>query len=102
LLRWLDRTPESFLPDPPWYGAGLPRAPRERILRVDAAKLHAALDAQRGARGLTWAALARQLGLGASSLTRLAQNGRLAFPPVMRLPGWLGRPLAEFTRVSDG
>jgi transcriptional regulator with XRE-family HTH domain len=100
-LRWLDRTPESFLPGPPKPGARLPAAVPGRILRVDASSLHAALDGRRRARGLTWAALAAELGTSARSLTRLAAGGRVAFPEVMRLTGWLGRPLAEFTRAVE-
>ncbi len=39
--------------------------------------------------------------IAASGLTRLAKGGRVAFPHVMRITRWLGRPAATFTRASD-
>ena len=101
MLLWLERSPESFargdraaaeraarLPDP---GAG-------RVLRFDTARLHAALDARRVERGLTWAQLARELDVGATTLSHLAAGGRTAFPHVLRLTRWLELPAARFTR----
>jgi transcriptional regulator with XRE-family HTH domain len=102
MLRWLGRAPESFI-----AGASaedrsrLPGIASNGILRFDTARLHAALDAQRTERGMSWARVAKELGLGAASLTHLARGGRTAFPAVMRMLAWLGRPAAEFMRASD-
>jgi hypothetical protein len=104
MLRWLNRTPESFVPGLPESeenSARLPDVPSHQILRFDTRKLHAALDAQRLEKNVTWAQLAREVGLGVSSLTYLSNGGRTGFPQVMRMVRWLGRPAAHFTRASD-
>lgn len=104
MLRWLNRSPESFLPgsgEQQGTGARLPDVPRGRVLRFDTKKLHTALDDRRMQRELTWAALAREVDMGTSSLTRLSKGGRTCFPQVMRLVRWLGRPAADFTRIAE-
>lgn len=103
MLRWLDRTPESFVPgaafDP--EAAKLPNLPSNRILRFDTKEIHAALDAQRVSRGLTWLQVASEIGgMGASSLMHLENGGRTGFPHVMRIVQWLGQPATQFTRAS--
>lgn len=100
MLRWLERSPESFVPGA-LDGVPPPEIPEGKILRFDTRALHAALDARRNELGRTWADLGRELGVGPASLTGLARGGRTAFPQVMRFTGWLGRPAADFTRVSD-
>jgi hypothetical protein len=69
-------------------------------LRFDTQKLHAAVNAQRVARGLTWQHVANEIGLGQTTLTHLSKGGRTGFPHVMRITRWLGRPAAEFTRAA--
>jgi hypothetical protein len=105
MLLWLDRTPESFVPGHPWANAEearLPRVGAGRILRFDAAAMHAALDARRIEQGTTWTRIAGEIGgIAASGLTRLAKGGRVGFPDVMRICAWLGRPAASFTRSSS-
>jgi len=104
MLLWLRRSPESFTPGFSPSNARrirLPEVPAHRILRFDTRKLHAALDTRRREKDLTWAALARELGVGPASLTQLAKGGRTSFPQVMRMVGWLERKAAEFTHASD-
>jgi hypothetical protein len=104
MLLWLHRTPESFVPGHPESensNARLPDVPAAKILRFDTRKLHAALEAQRAVRKLTWAQVGKEVGLSASSLMHLSKGGRTAFPQVMRIVAWLSRPAAHFTRVSD-
>ena len=104
MLLWLHRTPESFvtgLAPSDERRARLPEIPPHRILRFDTKKLHAALDTRRMESQLTWAQLARELGVGAASLTHLSRGGRTAFPQVMRMVRWLGRSAAEFTRAAE-
>jgi hypothetical protein len=105
MLRWLERTPESFVPGHPeaaMEAAKLPDVGPYRILRFDTRKLYAALDTQRTERGMTWKQVASEIGgFSAASLTRLAKGGRTGFPQVMRMTRWLGRPAACFTRASD-
>jgi hypothetical protein len=104
MLLWLDRTPESFIPGHPWATADAARLPRvgpDEILRFDARAIHAALDARRSEKSMTWAEVGREIGsFTPSGLTRLANGGRLAFPHVMRIFAWLDRPAASFTRKS--
>jgi hypothetical protein len=104
MLRWLGRSPESFVPGLLESGAAnvlLPDVPSGNVLRFDTKKLHAALDTERASRGLSWAQVARQTRMTAAMLTHLAAGGRTGFPHVMRMTAWLGRPAAEFTRASD-
>jgi len=65
ILLWLDRTPESFVPDHPGATrpeARLPRVPSGRILRFDVQLIFSKLDAQRSARQLTWSEVAAEVG----------------------------------------
>ena len=102
MLRWLNRTPESFMPGFQVIGSSyaLPLVSRDQILRFDTKKLHAALDAQRGERRMTWRQVATEIGgVSVSSLTRLKMGGRTSFPSVMRIVAWLNRPASTFIRV---
>jgi len=105
MLTWLHRTPESFL-------AGgdarsnpaemLPEPIASRVLRFDTRAIHAALDAQRGERRMTWRQVADEIGsISAASLTRLKRGGRTTFPGVMKIISWLGRPAVTFIQFTD-
>src|ERR1700678_2454375 len=64
VLRWLRRTPESFLAgrdQTPALGEALPEVGPAQILRFDTAAIHAALDAQRREQGMTWSEVAGEL-----------------------------------------
>lgn len=104
MLLWLRRSPESFIPDFPDADAGryqLGQVPQEQILRWDARALHAALDARRQERGLSWRAVAEEIGgFTAPMLTRMAKGGRVGFPRVMRIVRWLDAPAVTFTVAS--
>jgi hypothetical protein len=70
-------------------------------LRWDLPQLHAALDAQRQERGLTWAALGARLGCTASRLTNL-RTARLAdMDLAMRTTQWLAQPAARFVHAAQ-
>jgi len=102
VLRWLGRTPESFLdgaPAPPQPGEALPEPGIGRILRFDTRAMHAALDAERCTRGLTWKQAAHELpGFSEGMLTNLADGPLIGFPRVMMIPQWLSCPAASFVR----
>jgi hypothetical protein len=102
MLRWLRRTPESFVrgADNPGSDALFSLRP-DQILRFDTRKLYEALNARRSRDGKTWLQLARDLGMSASSLMHLAKGGRTGFPHVLRLTRWLKRPVADFTRACS-
>ncbi|MGC2486817.1 MAG: hypothetical protein WA359_11310 [Acidimicrobiales bacterium] len=102
MLRWLGRTPESFLvgtsdvPD-----STLPIAGPDRRLRWNLAKLYVAMNDQRGERALAWAELATALRCTSNQLTGLrtakfATNIALA----MRITQWLERPASDFVYAS--
>jgi hypothetical protein len=104
MLRWLNRAPEEFVGRRrSQYGRGtrLPEVPAGKVLRFDTKKLHAALDRERVARATSWKQIAAEIGVGVSVLTRLSAGGRTAFPYVMRITRWLGKPVAPFTRFAD-
>jgi hypothetical protein len=98
-LRWLGRTPESFVP-------GLGEQPEHTLPANDTGRpaldtraIYLAMDARRAGRHLTWRDVAGELGPGFTPgmLTRLAGGTHVGFPRVMRIFQWLGRPAAEFT-----
>jgi hypothetical protein len=100
MLRWLDRSPESFLAgftdghDPRF---ALPQAGPDRRLRWALKPLGATMDDRRRAQGLTWVQLADRLECTASQLTglrtaRFATGMRVA----MNIVQWIGRPAADF------
>jgi hypothetical protein len=105
VLRWLRRTPESFLSgsDDSAHAAGaLPEAGPSRILRFDTRTMHAALDAKRARQGMTWKQVAGELpGFSESTLRNLASGPLIGFPRVMMITQWLDRPAASFVRDHD-
>jgi hypothetical protein len=106
VLRWLRRTPESFLAgrdQPPALGEKLPETGPGQILRFDTAAIHAALDAKRREQGLTWKEVADEIrsGFTPGMLTNLANGPLIGFPRVMALTQWLRRPASDFVRVRS-
>jgi hypothetical protein len=102
VLRWLRRTPESFLAGhdaAPGAEETLPDPGPSRILRIDTKALYAALDAARRDQGLSWTQLAGELpGFTESMLRNLSTGPLIGFPRVMMLTQWLRRPAASFVR----
>lgn len=105
ILRWLGRSPESFLTgqtEASCPGGKLPLAGAGQILRFDTASLHGALDTERRRRNLTWKHAAAEMpGFTPGMLTNLAAGPLIGFPRVMVLTQWLGRPAAEFVRIRN-
>jgi hypothetical protein len=102
MLRWLGRSPESFLEGA--EGAtgdderfALPVAGADRRLRWALKLLYASMDEKRRQEGLTWAALAAVLGCSANQLTGL-RTAKFAtgMDLAMRIVQWLGRPASDF------
>ncbi len=100
MLRWLDRTPESFLAgmadgDDPRFA--LPQAGADRRLRWSLKLLWATMDEKRRQEGLTWRQLAGLLGCTPDQLTGL-RTARFAtgMDLAMRIVQWTGRPAADF------
>ena len=74
----------------------LPEAGTDSRLRWDLRQLHAALDEERRERGVTWAALADELGCTPARLTNLKTARFADMDLAMRVTQWLGRPAAAF------
>ncbi len=103
MLRWLGRTPESFL-----RGGGsddsryrLPEAGPDRRLRWALKLLYAAMDEKRREEGLTWSALATILRCSSNQLTAL-RTAKFAtgMDLAMRIVQWLERPAADFVYAA--
>jgi hypothetical protein len=107
VLRWLGRSPESFLNGRALAAAdasveALPDVGPQRILRFDTKGLHATLDEERRVQGLSWRQIASELpGFKEGMLTNLATGPAIGFPRVMRITQWLRRPAAAFVRGYD-
>jgi hypothetical protein len=98
LLRWLDRTPESFLAGAALdAGVPLPDCGPSRRPRWDLKALHAGLNEARASRGATWAQTAQELRCQPGQLTSL-KTARFAtgMSLAMRITQWVGRPAADF------
>ena len=104
LLRWLGRAPEEFLVGPALDvgDVRLPDAGPDSRLRWDLGQLHAALNDERQRRGLTWAALAEQIGCTPGRLTNLRTARMADMALTMRVTQWLRRPAAEFIHPAGG
>lgn len=106
VLRWLGRPPESFLSGSSANSAAgkdLPEPGPMRILYFDTRAMHAALDAERTKRGLTWKQVAAQMpGFTEAMLRNLASGPLIGFPRAMLIPQWLGRPATDFVRIERG
>ena len=70
------------------------------MVRFDAKSLYAALDAQRGVRGMTWAQVAAATGVSAATITRTRNGGRLEVDGMLAMVRWLGVPVETFVRES--
>lgn len=104
VLRWLGRTPESFMPGSTADAkrTALPFAGADQRLRWNLQELYGALDLQRRERSLTWAELAHELHCSPSQLSgikraRFAIGMRLA----MRIVKWLDRPARDFIYAAN-
>jgi hypothetical protein len=99
MLRWLGRTPESFMPGmaSTAVDCNLPSLGPHQILRFDAKAIYAALDAQRMERKLTWPQVASEIGgFTASGLKRLESEAESASPlSCASSAGWGVRPRAS-------
>jgi len=104
MLRWLDRAPEGFcggIESGEQLSAQGPALTPGQVLRFDGQAIYAALESQRAARRMTWQQVAHAIGgVSAASLRRLETGGRVAFPAVMRVVRWLGRPASKFMRAA--
>lgn len=98
-LRWLGRSPESFVTG---YQGDVrePRFPDcepGRRLRWDIPLLAQELDNERQARGLTWKALAAEIGCAPGQLSGLKRiRYGITIVLAMKIVAWLDRPSVDF------
>jgi transcriptional regulator with XRE-family HTH domain len=69
--------------------------------RFDAKALYEALDKRRGARGLTWAQVATEMGVSATTVARTRTGGRMEVDGMLAMVRWLGVPAETFVRETD-
>jgi hypothetical protein len=102
MLRWLGRTPESFLAgSAPRDDDQLVEVGPDRRLRWSLKRLHEAMNAQRQEDGLTWAQLAEVLRCSPNQLTGLSTaKFATGMTLAMRITQWLDRPAADFVYAS--
>jgi hypothetical protein len=104
-LRWLGRTPESFIANArydPGASAQLPAVGPDRTLRWNLAALYEAVTVRREAQQLTWKQLAVRLHATEHQLTgirtaRYAIGMKLA----MRIVQWLEQPASAFIYAAE-
>jgi len=70
------------------------------MVRFDPKLLYQALNERREARGLTWADVAREVGVSSSTLTRTARGGRMEADGMLAMCRWLSRPAESFVRQT--
>ena len=104
MLRWLGRTPESFMPGSTADAktTALPFVGPAQRLRWDLRKLYDTLDSQRRERSLTWPQLAHELQCTPSQLSGI-RRGRFAIGMrlAMRIATWLDRPARDFVHEAN-
>lgn len=69
-------------------------------VRFDPEALYAALDEQRGSRGMSWQQVAAEIGVSAATVTRTKQGGRMEVDGMLAMVRWLDRTVESFTRGS--
>ena len=67
----------------------------------DLSGFFSALDAERAARRLSWRRVADEAGVSASTLTRMSQGKRPDVDGLVRLSGWAGLKVEQFTAPAD-
>lgn len=103
MLRWLHLAPEEFLTGPvvDVGDVTLPEAGMDSRLRWNLSETYAALNAERRARGCSWAELAQELGCTPSRLTNLRTARFADMDLVMRITQWVGQPAAAFIHPAQ-
>ena len=65
-------------------------------LTVDVRSLHAALDKARVGKGLSWRQLAKEIGVSASTMSRMANNLKPDVTAFAAMTTWLKMPAEDF------
>lgn len=70
-------------------------------LRVDVRSLHSALDKARESRGLSWRQLAREVGVSASTISRMANDLKPDLTAFAAMTSWLRMSAEDFYVRGD-
>jgi len=104
-LRWLKRTPESFIANPrydPGASAQMPSVGTDRTLRWNLAALYDAVNAKRIEQQLTWNELAPRLYATPHQLTGIRKaRYAIGMKLAMRIVQWLERPASDFIYAAE-
>ena len=73
----------------------------EKKARFDGNAFYAALDGERQARQYTWRLVAKESGVSASTLTRIAQGKRPDVDSLAALSAWSGLDVDRFVKGSS-
>jgi hypothetical protein len=96
-LRWLGRSPESFLPGVDARGITLPPAGTDRRLRWDLLLLYDSINTRRQELKVTWPQLAGVIRCTPNQLTGIrTAKFAIGMKLAMRIVQWLERPAADF------
>jgi len=77
------------------------KSKKKEPTQFDVDALHAALDGERIARGLTWKDVSAESGVSASTLTRLSQGKRPDVDSLTALTHWMGVSADRFMGVPQ-
>jgi hypothetical protein len=69
-------------------------------MKFDFEKFYQAVNAKRTARSASWRQVAREIGIGKSTLARMAQNKRPDADGLAALSYWAGLNPADFVRID--
>lgn len=102
MARWVGEPPETWA-RPKRDAPMLEYMPPDQVWRVDAGRLRDELDAQRVARGLSWQALAIELGgeTSGTSLSKMASGKRISIGVFVAAAAWLDEPTVRFTTLES-
>jgi len=70
--------------------------------RFDSKALYRTIDDRRLQRGLTWSAVAGEMGVSAATVQRIRLGGRLEVDGMLAMVGWLGESVETFVREETG
>lgn len=71
------------------------------VKRFDSASLFDAMEAERLHREISWARVAEETGISASTIKRTRLGGRMEVDGMLNLVAWLDRPVEEFVYDSE-
>ena len=69
--------------------------------RFDSKALYKALDEQRASRGMTWTAIAKEIGVSTATITGTKRGGRMEVDGMLAMVHWLEVPVETFVKDTE-